>query len=93
VEYFDELAEALRDNPELRVRLVGHTDNVGSARFNQRLSLERARVIGDYLVEKGIDESRIETEGKGLAEPLNDNKNEEERALNRRVEMTILYQE
>lgn len=75
------------------MKLIGYTDNVGSARFNQRLSLERARVIGDYLIEKGIDESRIEIEGRGLAEPMNQNTNDQERALNRRVEMTIFYQE
>jgi outer membrane protein OmpA-like peptidoglycan-associated protein len=76
----------------LKLKLVGHTDNVGSARFNLKLSQERADVINEYLVSKGISEDRIESSGKGVAEPLNQNTTEEERAENRRVEMTILYQ-
>lgn len=92
-QYFDELAKALNDNPELKLKLVGHTDNVGSARFNLKLSQERASVIKEYLVSKGISEHRIEASGKGVTEPLNQNATDAERAANRRVEMTILYQE
>jgi type IX secretion system PorP/SprF family membrane protein len=91
--YFDDLAKALNDNPELKLKLVGHTDNVGSAKFNLRLSKDRADVIKEYLVSQGISEDRIESGGKGLAEPLNQNSTDAERAENRRVEMTILYQE
>jgi len=89
--YIDELAEALNDNPHLSVKLVGHTDNIGSARFNERLSLQRANALKARLVEHGIDPARIVTEGKGMREPLNNNETEEERAKNRRVELTILY--
>ncbi|MBX2967169.1 MAG: PorP/SprF family type IX secretion system membrane protein [Cyclobacteriaceae bacterium] len=89
--YIDELAEALLDNPHLSIKLVGHTDNIGSARFNERLSLQRANAVKARLVEQGVDSSRIITEGKGLLEPLTDNDTEEGRAKNRRVELTILY--
>ncbi|MBT1696164.1 PorP/SprF family type IX secretion system membrane protein [Fulvivirgaceae bacterium PWU4] len=92
-QYLDELAEALAENEHLRIRLTGHTDNIGSAKFNQRLSLFRANTIKQYLVEKGLDPERVETEGKGLTEPLNENKTDEERARNRRVELTILYED
>lgn len=92
-QYLDELAEALTENEHLRIRLTGHTDNIGSAKFNQRLSLFRANTIKAYLVEKGLDPERVETEGKGLTEPLNENKTDEERARNRRVELTILYEQ
>jgi type IX secretion system PorP/SprF family membrane protein len=90
-QYFDDLAKALIDNPELRVQLEGHTDNVGSDRYNLRLSVYRAQSIKDYLVENGVEESRISVSGKGLIEPLNRNRNDEERAMNRRVEVSIVY--
>jgi type IX secretion system PorP/SprF family membrane protein len=91
--YLDELTEALKENKHLRVKLTGHTDNVGSASFNQRLSAYRANSIKEYLVKKGVESSRIQSEGKGLSQPLNSNKTEAERAKNRRVELTILYEE
>lgn len=90
--YLDELAQALTDNPELKIKLVGHTDNIGSEKFNQRLSMNRAQRLKDYLVEKGVDADRITADGKGLKEPLNNNETEEDRAKNRRVELTILYE-
>ena len=89
--YLDDLAVALRDNPELRLMLVGHTDNVGSDAFNMKLSHIRAQRIKDYLVAKGVSASRISVAGKGMRDPLNDNGSEAKRALNRRVELTILY--
>jgi outer membrane protein OmpA-like peptidoglycan-associated protein len=92
-DYLDELAQALTDNPELKIKLVGHTDNVGSEKFNQRLSINRAQTLKDYLVEKGVDGERITAEGKGMKEPLNKNETEEDRAKNRRVELTILYEQ
>ena len=88
--YLEDLAKALNDNPELQIKLVGHTDNIGSEKFNLKLSQYRAQTMKDYLVGKGVDASRISTEGKGMEEPLNDNSTDEERALNRRVELTIL---
>lgn len=91
--YFDDLAEVLDESPELKISLAGHTDNVGSDKFNMKLSLSRALAIKDYLVTKGIDPERITTEGHGLREPKYDNTTEEGRAGNRRVELTILYEE
>jgi outer membrane protein OmpA-like peptidoglycan-associated protein len=90
-EYLDELAKALIDNPELKIKLVGHTDNVGSEKFNQRLSIHRAQTLKDYLVEQGVNSERITADGKGMKEPLNKNETEEDKAKNRRVELTILY--
>lgn len=87
--YLDELVQALKDNPELKLQLVGHTDNVGSDKFNLRLSLSRAQAFKDYVVTRGIDASRVTVDGKGMREPLNNNATPEEQALNRRVEMTI----
>ncbi|HYI76609.1 MAG TPA: OmpA family protein, partial [Chryseolinea sp.] len=88
--YLEDLAKALQDNPELNVRLVGHTDNIGSEKFNLKLSQHRAQTMKDYLVSKGVEASRISTDGKGMKEPLNDNSTEEKKAANRRVELTIV---
>lgn len=90
-DFLDEVVAALTDNIDLRIRLTGYTDNIGSQKFNLKLSKVRAESIRKYLMLKGVDADRIESTGKGMAEPLNDNSTEEARALNRRVEMKILY--
>ena len=92
MKYLDHLSTALKENANMRVRLTGHTDNLGSPGFNLRLSRYRANVVREYLIGKGIEPSRIEADGKGLTEPLNENGTEAERALNRRVELLIYYQ-
>lgn len=89
--YLKDLAALMNDNRHLRLKLTGHTDNIGSDRFNLRLSQARAEQIKKLIVSEGVAEDRIETEGKGMREPLNDNATEEDRALNRRVEMRIIY--
>ena len=91
--YLDDLAEALKENLLMKIQLTGHTDNVGSAAFNMRLSVYRANVIREHRIRRGVESSRIKISGKGLTEPLNGNRTEEERALNRRVELMIYYQE
>ncbi len=90
-QYLNDLTAALKENKRLSIKLTGHTDNVGSAKFNERLSLYRANAIKDYLVGSGVEPERIQTIGKGLSEPLNGNRNEKEMAQNRRVELEILY--
>lgn len=85
----EELYEFLRDNPSIKIRITGHTDNVGSDQANQRLSEGRANAVRDEIIRRGIAAERIEAEGKGESEPIADNSTEEGRALNRRVEITI----
>jgi len=92
MKYLDELSGALKEDEHMEIRLTGHTDNVGSPAFNLRLSFFRANVIREYLLERGVESSRIELQGKGLTEPLNENKTEAQRAENRRVELIIYYQ-
>jgi outer membrane protein OmpA-like peptidoglycan-associated protein len=92
-QYLDDLMQALKENSHLRIKLTGHTDNIGSASFNMKLSLYRANTIRDYFISRGIEGTRIQADGKGLTEPLNSNKTEAERAKNRRVELSILYAE
>ena len=89
--YLDDLAKALIDNPALKIKLVGHTDNIGSRAFNLKLSIQRANVMKAYLVRMKVDPERIAVEGRGREMPLNDNSTEQQRALNRRVELTIMY--
>jgi len=90
--YLSDLAEALNENPDLKIELTGHTDNIGSAKFNMKLSYERAATIKDELVQRGVSEERISVFGKGLSEPLNKNLTPQERSENRRVEMKIFFE-
>lgn len=85
-----ELLTLLRDEPKMKVAILGHTDNFGSAAYNQKLSQNRAQAVVDYLVNKGIDEKRLKAQGFGASQPIADNGTEEGRAENRRVELKIL---
>lgn len=82
--------EFLSKNPSLRVKIGGHTDNIGSDEYNDELSRRRAKAVVDYLIEKGIDPSRLEYEGFGASQPIADNSTEEGRAKNRRTELEIV---
>ena len=83
------LAAFLQRNPELKVELAGHTDDVGNANYNLKLSFERAEVVRNALIEKGIDASRLTAKGYGATKPLVPNDNDEHRAVNRRTEMIV----
>jgi outer membrane protein OmpA-like peptidoglycan-associated protein len=74
----------------IRVRIEGHTDNVGSASFNQVLSEKRAMSVKNYLVERGIEPDRLYVDGFGASKPIADNSTKEGRAFNRRVEFIII---
>ncbi|MCO5976656.1 OmpA family protein [Ideonella sp. NS12-5] len=69
---------------------VGHTDSVGSDAYNQKLSVKRADSVKAYLVSKGIEKTRVYTEGKGEKQPVASNKTAEGRAKNRRVEIEVV---
>lgn len=84
------LADFLKRNPELRVELAGHTDDVGSAAYNLKLSSERAEVVREALIAKGIEAIRLTAKGYGDTRPLYPNDGEERRAMNRRTEMIII---
>ncbi len=91
-EYLDELITLLNYNKNLKLEIIGHTDNIGSKEANQKLSEKRARVVYDYLVSEGINKKRIQYKGKADTEPIAPNDTAENRAKNRRVEF-ILYTE
>lgn len=84
------LYNLLRENPDLRIRIIGHADDIASDEYNQRLSEGRARSIRQEMIRRGIDGKRIETEGRGEKDPIVANDSEEHRQLNRRVEIIIL---
>ncbi|MBI4774103.1 MAG: OmpA family protein [Deltaproteobacteria bacterium] len=85
--YLDEVAETLKNNPSLTVEIAGHTDNVGSAKYNKKLSLRRAKAVANYLNKKGISMDRLPTTGHGFSQPVASNKTKDGRAKNRRTEL------
>lgn len=85
----DRFAEGLRTSPNAEVRIVGHTDSVGSDAVNNPLSLNRANSTRDYLMRRGVSGSRIFTEGRGSYQPIASNSTSEGRARNRRVEIFV----
>ncbi len=84
------IAKFLDKHRGLVVELGGHTDNTGSADYNIDLSLRRAAAVQTYLVQKGIDTSRLKVKGYGPDKPIADNQTEAGKALNRRTELLIL---
>lgn len=83
----DDAAAALKAAGDLRVEVGGHTDNVGAPEANQRLSQERAQAVMAALVERGIKADRMTAKGYGQTSPIADNRTEDGRARNRRVEL------
>lgn len=83
----DQVVALLRENEALNISIEGHTDNVGTAASNKTLSENRAKSVMNAIVARGIDKSRLSTKGWGQDKPIADNKTEEGRAKNRRVEI------
>ncbi len=83
------LAESLQKYPGENVLVVGHTDNVGTASYNERLSRERAESAAAYLRQQGVDAGRILTRGMGESDPVASNETADGRQLNRRVELAL----
>ena len=83
------VANSLRQYPDTTVNVIGHTDNVGDASFNQGLSERRAQAVASILVGGGVSGSRIRSIGAGENNPIASNLNADGRQLNRRVEITI----
>ncbi|MEJ5897674.1 MAG: OmpA family protein [Aquabacterium sp.] len=86
----DDLADKVKGLNLEVVIAVGHTDSVGSDAYNDKLSVKRSEAVKSYLAGKGIDASKIYTEGKGEKQPVADNKSAEGRAKNRRVEIEVV---
>jgi len=84
----DEAVSILKRNPEMKVEIDGHTDNMGPAAYNMNLSERRAKAIMKYFVDKGVEAERLTTKGFGFTKPAASNKTKEGRAKNRRVQLT-----
>ncbi|MBK8954587.1 MAG: OmpA family protein [Saprospiraceae bacterium] len=89
-EVLDELLEYLHKNKKVKIEIGGHTNNRCSEKFCERLSLERAEAVKEYLVENGIDPIRIMCKGYGRKNPVASNSTVDGRKLNQRVEIKIL---
>jgi outer membrane protein OmpA-like peptidoglycan-associated protein len=86
-----EVALVLKADPKLElVEVAGHTDDTGTPELNERLSLDRARAVVDWLVRHGVERERLEAKGYGQTRPVADNSRSEGRARNRRVEFQVL---
>jgi outer membrane protein OmpA-like peptidoglycan-associated protein len=85
----NEVAQALKDNPSIKVEIGGHTDSVGNDKFNLKLSQNRAAAVRTYLIKQGIDSSRMTAKGYGENVPIADNRTADGRSQNRRVEFVI----
>jgi len=84
----NKVADVLKKNPGLKIEIQGHTDNVGNAAYNLKLSERRATAVNEYLVNQGIVAEKMTAKGFGLTAPAATNDTEEGRAQNRRVELT-----
>jgi outer membrane protein OmpA-like peptidoglycan-associated protein len=91
--YYDNIkkvADFMKANPGAAITIEGHTDNVGNAAYNKKLSLKRAKSVRQYMIDKfGIDGKRIKTAGYGKDAPIANNNTEEGRQKNRRVEAVV----
>lgn len=85
----DRFAQSLMANPSATVRVIGHTDSIGSDAINGPLSVNRAQSTRDYLVGRGVNATRIAIDGRGSREPIADNTSDAGRARNRRVEIFV----
>lgn len=83
----DQIAAMMKSSPALKLAVEGHTDNVGDAKKNKKLSEDRANAVAQAIAEKGIEKSRMSSAGFGAEKPVGDNKAESGRAKNRRVEL------
>jgi len=83
----DQIVILLKDNPELNLNIEGHTDNVGDEKSNKALSEQRSKAVVDAIVKQGVDTKRLSSVGWGQEKPIADNRSEEGRAKNRRVEI------
>lgn len=85
----DEAVNQLAANPDVEIMVIGHTDSIGSAEYNQGLSVRRAEAVYRFLVNRGIAPERLSVKGMGKSSPVADNATADGRARNRRVELKV----
>lgn len=87
----DSILLVMKAYPNMTLAIGGHTDNTGPLKINQKLSEQRALVVSDYLIKKGIDNKRVTTKGYADTRPIGDNKTVQGRSMNRRCDIIVLY--
>jgi len=87
----DDIVNMLRQSPDLKLSIEGHTDNDGTPESNQKLSEERSLAVKNALIAQGINASRLAAKGYGLTRPVAENTTEEGKAKNRRVELVRVF--
>lgn len=90
VQYLDKFVTILNKFPSLHLSIIGHTDSTGDDHYNMLLSRRRAESVANYFIKNGISPDRLRCYGHGARQPLTNNSNAQERALNRRVEFDII---
>jgi outer membrane protein OmpA-like peptidoglycan-associated protein len=86
----NEFAFFLKDHPEMKIEIQGHTDNTGNAQENIELSQKRAEKVIQFLQEKGVDKANIRAKGYGAEKPIANNNTADGRSKNRRTEFLVL---
>jgi outer membrane protein OmpA-like peptidoglycan-associated protein len=90
VPILENAAQLMRENPNWKLKITGHTDNIGGDDANMKLSTRRAEAVKDYLVKRGVSADRISTDGKGESQPIDTNDSDLGRARNRRIEFQVI---
>ncbi len=90
IKTLDSIVAQLKKNPRIKLEIHGHTDNIGTKEYNQKLSEKRANAVMEYLIKNGISPERLKAIGFGEAKPIADNSTEEGRSRNRRTEFLIV---
>ncbi|NOY13676.1 MAG: OmpA family protein [Deltaproteobacteria bacterium] len=86
----NKIADIMNRYPRTQIIVAGHTDSVGSEAYNMQLSLQRANAVADYLIMRGVESSRLRTEGRGESGPIATNDTAAGRSQNRRVEIFVV---
>ena len=89
----DKLVKIMKENPSMTINIQGHTDSDGGKDYNQKLSEKRANSVRNYIIKKGIAESRLSHQGYGLSKPVADNSSSSGKQKNRRVEFVTKTQD
>ncbi|ALH95251.1 OmpA family protein [Acinetobacter equi] len=90
ISQIEQLSETLKKYDLKRLKIIGHTDNIGTPEYNHALSKKRAETVKEVFVQHGFRSSDIQTIGRGATQPLSNNDNIEKRAVNRRVNIVII---
>ncbi len=86
----NKISEFLKENPNIKIEIGGHTDNVGTQAYNKALSENRAKAVYSYFINQGISSQRLSYKGYYFSVPIANNETEEGRAQNRRTEFKII---